>query len=44
MWIGVTKGFASRKFSGSVKMFGVNKIININNDKATVYPSASLIE
>jgi hypothetical protein len=41
---GVTKGFASRKFSGSVNKFGANRMININLDKAKEYPSASLME
>jgi hypothetical protein len=34
IWTGVTKGFANKKFSGSVKMFGVNRIIVINRDRA----------
>jgi hypothetical protein len=44
MWIGVTRGFARRKFSGSAIRFGLNKIIDINTVKATVYPSASFTE
>jgi hypothetical protein len=36
MWIGVTSGFASRKFSGSVNRFGENKTININSDRAMI--------
>lgn len=44
MWTGVTRGFANRKFSGSVRMLGINKMIIINRDKAKVYPNASLME
>jgi hypothetical protein len=44
MCTGVTNGFASKKFSGSVSKLGANKIMNINLDKAKEYPSASLIE
>ena len=28
IWIGVTKGFANKKFSGSVNIFGIYKIMN----------------
>jgi hypothetical protein len=34
MWIGVISGFASRKFSGSVRRFGVNRTIDINMVRA----------
>jgi hypothetical protein len=44
IWIGVTNGLASRKFSGSVNRLGANRISIINKDNATVYPRASLIE
>jgi hypothetical protein len=44
MCTGVTKGFANRKFSGSVKIFGSNKMIVINRDRAKVYPRASFTE
>jgi hypothetical protein len=44
MWIGVTRGFARRKFSGSVKRLGRNKIITKNKVKAITYPKESLIE
>jgi hypothetical protein len=44
MWIGVTKGFATMKFSGSVNKSGINRVIIKNNDKAIEYPNASLIE
>ena len=44
MWIGVTSGLASRKFSGSVSKLGVNKIRSMNRDKAIENPSISLIE
>jgi len=44
MWIGVTSGFAIRKFSGSVNMLGanINRLKNIN--RVIMYPSMSLIE
>jgi len=41
---GVTRGLASRKFSGSVSILGVNRTIIINNVSAIKYPSASLVE
>jgi len=44
IWMGVTNGFAIRKFSGSVSRFGINKIMIINSDNLIVYPRASLIE
>jgi hypothetical protein len=44
MWVGVTKGFATKKFSGSVNMFGLNKISIMNKDNTNVYPRISLIE
>jgi len=34
MWTGVTNGFANRKFSGSVSIFGVNNTIVINRVRA----------
>lgn len=43
IWIGVTRGLARRKFSGSVKRFGKNKIIIMKKRKAKVYPKASLV-
>jgi len=44
MWIGVTRGLARRKFSGSVNRFGANKISIINRDRAIENPRTSLIE
>ena len=44
MCTGVTKGFARRKFSGSVIRLGVNKIIIINKNIAITYPSESFTE
>ena len=44
MWIGVTNGFARRKFSGSVNILGVNNTIDINSVSAMMYPSASFDE
>jgi hypothetical protein len=34
IWIGVTNGFAIKKFSGSVSKFGINntRVININRE------------
>lgn len=43
MWIGVTSGFAMRKFSGSANMFGVNIRKDRNVDSTITYPRASLI-
>jgi hypothetical protein len=42
--MGVTKGFAIKKFSGSAKRLGKNRIIVINKDRAIKYPRASLTE
>jgi hypothetical protein len=36
MCTGVTSGLASRKFSGSVRILGINKITIINPDKAKI--------
>jgi len=44
MWTGVTKGFARRKFSGSVNKLGANRTIDINKVKAIINPNASLLE
>jgi len=44
IWIGVTRGLANRKFSGSVNKFGKNKIIIINIDKAVIIPNTSFDE
>jgi hypothetical protein len=44
MWIGVTRGLAFRKFSGSVNKFGVNSTNARKNNNAIVYPSISLME
>lgn len=44
MWIGVTRGFATIKFSGSATISGINKIINRNRVRAIEYPNTSLIE
>jgi hypothetical protein len=41
---GVTRGFASKKFSGSVNIFGVNIITIMNIYKATINPNASFDE
>lgn len=30
IWMGVTRGFAMRKFSGSASMLGINRIIIMN--------------
>jgi hypothetical protein len=44
MCVGVTRGLASRKFSGSVNIFGLNKISDINIINTVEYPRKSLIE
>jgi hypothetical protein len=44
MWIGVTNGFARRKFSGSVSRFGVNRTIVMKIVKAMINPRASFVE
>jgi hypothetical protein len=44
MCVGVTRGLASKKFSGSVNIFGLNRIKDINKDKTNEYPKKSLIE
>lgn len=44
MWIGVTRGFAIKKFSGSVNKLGSNKTRRLKPEIAKIYPSASLIE
>lgn len=44
MWIGVTNGFALKKFSGSVNRLGSNRTIKESPEIASIYPSASLIE
>ena len=44
MWIGVTRGFATIKFSGSVSRSGANNVIIKNNDRAIEYPNISLME
>jgi len=44
IWIGVTRGFASKKFSGSVRRLGVNKMMIINSERAVTIPSTSLDE
>jgi hypothetical protein len=44
MCTGVTKGLASKKFSGSVNTFGANRTIDKNRVKAIINPSASLVE
>jgi hypothetical protein len=41
---GVTRGFARRKFSGSVRMFGIYRTIIINKVSAIIIPRASLDE
>jgi len=44
MWIGVTRGLAIKKFSGSVNKLGSKSTIRDNPAIAKVYPRASLIE
>jgi hypothetical protein len=42
--MGVTSGFAFKKFSGSVNRFGANRTSVKKNRSAIVYPRRSLIE
>ena len=44
MWTGVTSGFAGIKFSGSPKVQGKKKQININNKIIIINPKISLKE
>jgi hypothetical protein len=44
MWVGVTKGLARRKFSGSVNKLGLYIISIINNIRTIAYTNLSLIE
>ena len=44
IWIGVINGLANKKFSGSVRILGTNKIIIKNNIRAIKNPRASLVE
>ena len=44
IWTGVTRGLANKKFSGSVKRFGVNKTTKKNLNSAIKYPNKSLDE
>jgi len=44
MWIGVTRGLAIRKFSGSARSEGRNRIIIRNMVIVIKYPRISLIE
>jgi hypothetical protein len=44
MWTGVTRGLASKKFSGSVNKLGAKRTIDINRVNAIMYPKASLVE
>lgn len=41
---GVTSGLARRKFSGSVRIFGIYRIMIINRDNAIIIPRASFDE
>jgi hypothetical protein len=42
--MGVTKGLAGKKFSGSPKMLGVKRTININEKSKMTNPTMSLKE
>jgi hypothetical protein len=44
IWMGVTNGFALKKFSGSVNKLGSNSTIRDSPEIASMYPNASLIE
>ena len=43
MWIGVTRGLAGTKFSGSPNRLGVNKEINVRDATRTTNPTVSFI-
>jgi hypothetical protein len=42
--MGVTSGLASKKFSGSVNRFGINRIMIINSESAVTAPKTSFDE
>jgi len=44
MWVGVTRGLASKKFSGSVIILGLNRISVIKIVRMRVYHRKSLME
>jgi hypothetical protein len=44
IWMGVTRGFAIKKFSGSVNKLGSKRTISDKAEMAKIYPSVSLIE
>lgn len=44
MCVGVTRGFAGMKFSGSIKIDGVNKVIVPKINQTNKTPNKSLIE
>lgn len=44
IWIGVTRGLAIKKFSGSVRRFGVNKMSVMNAEMLIEYPNMSFVE
>lgn len=44
MWMGVTRGFARRKLSGSDSMLGAYRTIVMNRVSAIINPRASFVE
>jgi hypothetical protein len=44
MWVGVTKGLAGMKFSGSIRIEGKNNTINPKEVHTRKTPTKSLIE
>lgn len=44
MWMGVTRGFARIKFSGSVKMLGINIAVVVSKISNIMNPSRSFVE
>lgn len=44
MWVGVTRGFAGMKFSGSDSIVGVNRLIMVSVRMARVKPIISFVE
>lgn len=43
IWVGVTRGLAGRKFSGSVRALGRKKEMKVNNNINIVNPIESLM-
>ena len=44
MWVGVTRGLAGIKFSGSIKIDGTKRVIKPKVNQITITPTKSLTE